>query len=699
MKFISTMLLLPFFSGLSASVFSAVNPNQTATKANNIQTKIVGGIDSTENAWPSMVALVSTFQGIDTSLTVTNTSYTSTSFTNSPAGSASGELFDCGLAGEVCTGATDKVCLIERGDFDFSEKANNCEAGGGIGAIIYNNIPGEISGTLGDNFTGTIPVVAINQADGDALAMTLFPLTATLSVSETSILKQDVSCGGSYMGGKWVLTAAHCVEDNFGNVLKVNIGEYDISDGAENALDIVNVYIHPQYNTDTINYDLALVEISGISNAPAMKLASKATTDQFALANNSATVIGWGGTVGYAANDLDGETSNFPDILQEVELQLYSNDECREIMSNSLGVATSQTGVTDVMICAGTPQGGQSSCQGDSGGPLMVSTGNGWEQIGIVSWGRGCADAGFPGVFSRVAELSDFVDAVTAGIAVVEQTGFPLTPTGLTTEAILTLLNNSDETLSPSVTVENASNLSIENQSCLTIEPEATCLVTVSFSPTAAISQTATISIDVGVEGLSASGAQLTMDAIGAAADSIVTSVGGANPAVKWFTGGDADWQINSISGLQSGAIDDLSESHLLATVEGEGTLTFDWSVSSEENTDDPTEPFDALYFIVNGELQEFISGTVNYTSISVELDAGTNVLEWTYSKDQFTAEGTDQGFVRNVSFTPTEAPTTPTTPSTPTTPTGSSSSGGGGTFGWISLVLLGLLCRRFKQS
>jgi secreted trypsin-like serine protease len=700
MKSISIFMLLPLLGGLSASVFSAPKSQQAQTKANNIQSRIVGGIDSSENAWPSMVALVSTFQAVDTSLSVTNTSYPTSPFTNSPAGIVSGELVDCGLAGEVCVDAIDKVCLIQRGDFDFSEKVNNCEAGGGIGAIIFNNEAGEISGTLGDDFSGTIPVVAISQADGDGLATALFSLTATLSVTETATLQQEGSCGGSYLGGKWVLTAAHCVEGNLSNNLKVNIGEYDLSDGAENAVDIVNVFIHPQYETDAVNYDLALVEIAGSVNAPAMLLASKATTDQFAVANSPATVIGWGGTVGYAANDPNGETSDFPDILQEVELQLYSNDECRDIMSNSLGVAPSQTGVTDVMICAGAPQGGQSSCQGDSGGPLMISTSSGWEQIGIVSWGRGCADIGHPGVFSRVAELSDFTDAVTTGIAIVGQSDFPLTPSGLATEARLTLLNNSEQTLSPTITIENASDLTVDDQSCANLEPGATCLATLSFNPNSAISQTASITVDAGLADIPTSGTQITMDAVGAASDAIVASAGAENDAIKWFTGGDANWQANATNGLQSGAIGNLSESYLVATIEGEGTLIFDWSVSSEENTEEPSEPFDALYLIVNGDIQQFISGSVNFTTVSVELAAGTNVVEWTYSKDQNASDGTDQGFVRAVTFTPTATVTPPTPTPTPTpapTPTGSDSSGGGGTFGWISLGLLGLLIRRIR--
>jgi trypsin len=66
---------------------------------------------------------------------------------------------------------------------------------------------------------------------------------------------------------------------------------------------------------------------------------------------------------------------------------------------------SSYGGITENMICAAVTGGGKDACQGDSGGPL-VSAGY---LVGIVSWGVGCAEARYPGVYSNVAALREFV--------------------------------------------------------------------------------------------------------------------------------------------------------------------------------------------------------------------------------------------------------------------------------------------------
>lgn len=62
------------------------------------------------------------------------------------------------------------------------------------------------------------------------------------------------------------------------------------------------------------------------------------------------------------------------------------------------------------MVCAGYSSGGVDTCQGDSGGPLMI----GGVLAGIVSWGYGCADAQYPGIYTRLTTFSNTVAAQIA---------------------------------------------------------------------------------------------------------------------------------------------------------------------------------------------------------------------------------------------------------------------------------------------
>lgn len=63
------------------------------------------------------------------------------------------------------------------------------------------------------------------------------------------------------------------------------------------------------------------------------------------------------------------------------------------------------------MLCAGKQ--GKDSCSGDSGGPMQIGTGNQWTQIGIVSWGIGCGKSFYPGVYTRVTEVKEWIDKIT----------------------------------------------------------------------------------------------------------------------------------------------------------------------------------------------------------------------------------------------------------------------------------------------
>jgi len=88
-----------------------------------------------------------------------------------------------------------------------------------------------------------------------------------------------------------------------------------------------------------------------------------------------------------------------------VNVPIVSREECNKAYE-------AYEGITDNMICAAVPGGGKDACQGDSGGPLVVDG----KLAGIVSWGVGCAEPQYPGVYSNVATLKSFVTQETGVI-------------------------------------------------------------------------------------------------------------------------------------------------------------------------------------------------------------------------------------------------------------------------------------------
>ena len=115
--------------------------------------------------------------GTTSSLVADGTAYAASGMENS--GSASGDTYNFGLGDSLDAGANGKICVIARGDITFEDKVTNCEDSGGIGAIIYNNEPGLLYGTLGTTEQTSIPAVGATQEDGPAL---LAATTASVSV-------------------------------------------------------------------------------------------------------------------------------------------------------------------------------------------------------------------------------------------------------------------------------------------------------------------------------------------------------------------------------------------------------------------------------------------------------------------------------------------------------------------------------------
>ncbi len=106
--------------------------------------------------------------GTKSTLTVGATTYAPGAMDGSPVKSATAPLADFGNGSAVNSAMAGKVCLIARGTVDFATKVGNCQSSGGVGAVVYNNVAGGFTGTLGTTVT-TIPSVTASDTEGAAM--------------------------------------------------------------------------------------------------------------------------------------------------------------------------------------------------------------------------------------------------------------------------------------------------------------------------------------------------------------------------------------------------------------------------------------------------------------------------------------------------------------------------------------------------
>lgn len=241
--------------------------------------------------------------------------------------------------------------------------------------------------------TGPSDLTVTEIVGGEDAARGEFPWQAMLVNKQ-----RDFACGGVLIRPDWILTAAHCLQH--GTIEGVILGAYDRTQTDEESRQyrgVARAIQHPLYSPITLDNDIGLIQLTAPVTLtkvvqPISLLLPK--EEEYLAAGNRAVVTGWGTLA---------EGGILATVLQKVEVPLVDSKVCQDAYGN---------GVTENMLCAGYPEGQKDSCQGDSGGPLIVRHPKHTREIalaGLVSWGNGCARAGFYGVYTKTNNYDEWL--------------------------------------------------------------------------------------------------------------------------------------------------------------------------------------------------------------------------------------------------------------------------------------------------
>ncbi|TMP24638.1 hypothetical protein CWB99_21745 [Pseudoalteromonas rubra] len=449
-------------------------------------------------------------------------------------------------------------------------------------------------------------------------------------------------CGSSLIAPNKVLTAAHCVEYWNASDFSVKFGGHDLTVESQwQVYQVTDIVMHEQYHdTYTFNNDIAILTLDNpVQGIEPIQLADDALKGSYVVGENF-KVMGWG------ALHSGGPS---PEQLHEVDVPYISNEVCNDAQHYD-------GDISENMICAGFDEGGKDSCQGDSGGPLIVNRNNQWFQVGVVSWGEGCASPNKPGVYADVAMLNTWINLNQYYVGFESAETMIADKPGATVS--VSLINQSQDPVQITgfQLTEHAAGMFVGTENCTAklVEPGQQCSVSIMASDSDKEGQF-TLVAELASQDIASRSSTFNYVKV-PASDADINAHMSSEPTIQWYTGGDVPWLLDEYVAegntktplLVSGDISDKEEnpnqtepsqkSILIAEIDHGLALgiDFEYLLSSEL-------AFDFFNVYINRERVLTKSGEYfAYEKASFDLNPGLNTVVFEYIKDAIVTVGTD---------------------------------------------------------
>ena len=240
-----------------------------------------------------------------------------------------------------------------------------------VSVVAASDFPKALRGGLSSTTDGNARKLPTRVINGIDAPVNRYPYTVSLQDGDFHF------CGGSLIAPDLVVSAAHCSGPLSNIAARIVLNPHKLSDpiAASTIFSVEDYIIHPFCQTLSMHHDYMIIKLTGSSSLPTVRLN---TNDNLPVAGSSLQVLGWGTKV--AGFEVAADT------LQQVDVVTITNEECRKASD------AYENGITPDSLCAAEVNKG--ACQGDSGGPLVIAGSSPEEdvQVGIVSWGVGCAE-------------------------------------------------------------------------------------------------------------------------------------------------------------------------------------------------------------------------------------------------------------------------------------------------------------------